>query len=112
MRKNVFSLVFASEAKQNWNEAKTKQKRTETKRNKKILEAKQSENIHSINYALIRSEKFKAKRSGKKICAWACETHPKRISFLFVSLWSEKFFFAEPAHPTLLLSNVRVHSSR
>jgi hypothetical protein len=31
---------------------------------------------------------------------WACKTHAKRISFRFVSLWSEKIFEAKPAHPT------------
>jgi hypothetical protein len=41
---SVFSLVFASEAKQKLNEAKTKQKRSETKQKENFLEAKQSKN--------------------------------------------------------------------
>jgi hypothetical protein len=45
--KSFFSLVFASEAKRKWNEAKRKRKRSE----RKMFKAKQSEN--SSKYALL-----------------------------------------------------------
>jgi hypothetical protein len=46
---------------------------------------------------LVGSEESEMKRT--KIFVWACETHAKRISFRFISLWSENFFEAKPAHP-------------
>jgi hypothetical protein len=73
---------------------------SETKRS----EAKRSEtkNIWEWNkrkYALLIllwSEAKNSKRNEAKrrefFFTWACETDAKRISFRFVSLWSEKFF--------------------
>ncbi len=59
------------------------------KRNEKFLEAKQSENtVYLFRFGWkrkIRSEK---------------RERAKRISFRFVSLWSEKIFEAKPAHPS------------
>ncbi len=75
---------------------------SETKRNKKIWKWNKAK-IHSINFALVGSEKFEAKWSEKKgkffFFTWACKTHAKRISFHFVSLWSEEFFFCETGAP-------------
>jgi hypothetical protein len=52
------------------------------------LEAKQSENTLSINFALVGSEKFEAK-SEKKF--FFSHELAKRISFRFVSLKRKKF---------------------
>jgi hypothetical protein len=75
------------------------------KRNEKILDAKQSENtVYWFRFGWKRKIRSEKKRNeAKKIFffAWACETHAKRISFHFVSLCSEKFFEAKPAHPNL-----------
>jgi hypothetical protein len=79
-----------SETKMKWSENKTKKKR-----NEKSLEAKQSKNIRSINFALIGSEKFEAKRSGKKNCV-SIRNGSHFSSFHFEA---KIFFFAKPAHP-------------
>jgi hypothetical protein len=73
------------------------------KRNEKFLEAKQSENtVYLFRFGWkrkFRSEQKRNEAKTKKIFTWACETHAKRISFRFVSLWSEKIFETKPAHP-------------
>jgi hypothetical protein len=92
-KKSAFRLF--SHLKQNGNEAKTKRKRRETKRNEKFLEAKQSKNTLSINFALVVSEKFEAKSEKKNFFSHELA---KRISFRFVSL-KQKKFLAETGAP-------------
>jgi hypothetical protein len=94
--KTVISFCF--EAKQ----SKKRLFRFALKRNEKIWNEmkhfwKQNKaKIRSINFSSVGSIKFEEKRSEKKLnffCfTWACETHAKRTSFRFVSLWSEKIF--------------------
>ncbi len=116
-RKSVFPLVFASEAKRKWNEAKTKQKRSETKKSEAKRKIFGSET--KWKYTILISHWSEAKRS-KKIFffARAYETHAKRISFhfeaknfflqnrltlLYKNLWLFLIFSVEP-----LILNLRL----
>ncbi len=88
-------------------------KRSETKQNEKIgSETKNfwkpnKAKLRCTNFASVGSEKFEAKRSKKTFFFRECA---KRISFRFVSLWSEKFFFRN-RRTLLLASNVSYHHS-
>ncbi len=68
------------------------------KRNDKFLEAKQSENaVYLFRFGWKRKIRNEMKRKKKKNFS---RERAKRISFRFVSLWSEKILEAKPAHPT------------
>ncbi len=108
--KNVYFVSLRSETKQKnlfFVSLRSETKKSEAKWSKTTNFRKQNKaKIRCICFALgwkrkIRSEK-KQNEAKKKLFlfAWACETHAKRISFRFVSLWSEKMFEAKPAHPT------------
>ncbi len=82
-------------------EAKRKnRKRNEAKRKK--FWTRNKAKIRFIDFALVGSEKFEAKRSEmkQKKNLFFSRERAKWISFRFVSLWSEKIFEAKPAHPS------------
>jgi hypothetical protein len=70
-----------------------KQSKKNRKQNEKFLEAKQSE-IRPINFALVGSEKFEAKRSENKYFFHVSVRNGSRFTL------KRKFFFAKPAHPS------------
>jgi hypothetical protein len=94
MRKEGFFASFRiwSETKMKWSENKTKKKQSETNNFLKRNKAK----ICSINFALVGSEKFEAKRSEKNFFfAWACETDLVSLRFAL----KRKIFFCETGAP-------------
>jgi hypothetical protein len=90
----MFFRLF-SHLKRNENEMKRKQ--TKKKRNEKLLEAEHSKNIRSINFALIGSKKFEAKRR-KKIKKF-CVSMRNGSHFASFHFEAKLFFLAKPAHP-------------
>ncbi len=91
-RKNVYFVSLWSDTK------KSEDKRSETKNFWKQNKAKYAVLISLWSEA--KNVKQKEAKKRKFFFVWARETHVKRISFRFVSLWSEKSFLARPAHPS------------
>jgi hypothetical protein len=90
-------ISFRFEAKQGEKRFRN-QKQNEAKRKIFGSETKRKYGVFVSHWLKTKNSKRKeAKWSEKKkiIFAWACETHAKRISFRFVSLWSEKFVEAK-----------------
>jgi hypothetical protein len=89
--KNVYFVSLRSETKKS--EAKWSDTKKFLKRNKG--------KIRCIDFALVGSEKFEAKRSKMKWKQFffVSRERAKRISFCFVLLRSENIFEAKPAHP-------------
>ncbi len=84
--------------------------KTKKKRNEKCVEEKQSENIRSINFALIESEKFEAKRRKKKISRERAKR--KRNGSCFASFRFEAKFFFLQNRRTLIDVDISVCGTR
>jgi hypothetical protein len=105
-KKVFFSLFSHLKRNENEKEAKTKRKRSETTNFWKPNKAK----IRCINFALIGSEKFEAKRSERKReLAKRMRNGSRFASFCFEA---KKNFFAKPAHPTQQPRPTRSHQGQ